>query len=155
MNLNSQLQSLTDQQEIQNCIISYCYYFDTNQPEKIIELFTDNAIIDYGPEVKTSQGHIEILESISTGLANTFAATSHHVSNFRVEILDNQSATLICYLYAWHEYKATEVIGHLWGQYHLKLERIGAHWMISSLVLKATGMQDFHRAEMYPIGRLP
>jgi len=149
----SQLQLLTDQQDIQNCIIKYCYYFDTNQPNKIVELFTDSATIDYGPEVKILKGHPEILEAVSKGLNNTFAATSHHVSNFMTQVIDNESATLICYLYAWHQYKSTEKIGHLWGHYNLKLERVRGYWRISELVLKGTATQDFHRTDMHSIGR--
>jgi hypothetical protein len=155
MDINSQLQNLVEQQEIQNCIIDYCYYFDTNQPTKLVELFTIDATVDYGPEVKTSKGHTEILDSISRGLTNTFAATSHHVSNFRVSLIDDTRATLICYLYAWHQYKNTDVIGYLWAQYHLELKKIDGQWKIDTLILKGTATQDFHRTNMHPIGRLP
>lgn len=155
MNPESQLQAFADQQEIQNCIINYCYYFDTNQPTKIVELFAEDANVDYGPEVKISTGHVEIFAAISKGLKDTFAATSHHVSNFKIEIVHQQSATLSCYLYAWHRYKSTDVIGHLWGQYHLELIKTIGGWKISNLVLKGTATQDFHRTSMHSIGRLP
>lgn len=151
---NNQLQLLVAEREIQTCIIKYCYYFDTNQPDKLVQLFTDHASIDYGPEVKTSHGRSEILAAVTKGLASTFAATSHHVSNFMIEITGNQSATLVCHLYAWHEYKNTGTIGYLWGQYHLELERVSEQWKISNLVLKGTGTQDFHRSHMHSIGRL-
>ena len=100
-------------------------------------------------------GHVEIFAAISKGLKDTFAATSHHVSNFKIEIVHQQSATLSCYLYAWHRYKSTDVIGHLWGQYHLELIKTIGGWKISNLVLKGTATQDFHRTSMHSIGRLP
>jgi inosine/xanthosine triphosphate pyrophosphatase family protein len=151
---SDQLQLLIDQQAIQNCIIKYCYYFDTNQPNQLVQIFTDDASIDYGPEVKALKGHPEILATVSHGLTHTFAATSHHVSNFMVEVTDSQSATLTCYLYAWHQYKETGNIGYLWGQYSLRLKRVRSQWKICDLVLRGTATQDFHRANMHSIGRM-
>ncbi len=147
------LERLLARTEIQDCIVQYCHYFDSNQPEKIATLFTDGASVDYGPEVGPIIGIDAIVKSIESGLTNTFTATSHHVSNFLCDFAGDDDANMVCYLYAWHTYKNRPQVGHLWGQYHLQFQRIGGIWKINKLTLKATGMSDFHRATMYPTGR--
>ena len=150
---NSALERLISQNEIESLIVRYCHFFDANQPALITKLFTENAVVDYGPEVAPLVGIDSITKSISLGLANTFVGTSHHVSNFLIEFDSDDSATMVCYLYAWHAYKSNPKIGHLWGQYNLKLQRISGVWKIERLFLKATGMTDFHRNSMHPIDR--
>jgi hypothetical protein len=139
--------------EIEECIVKYCHFFDSNQPQKIAKLFTEMATVDYGPEVGPIIGLDAIVKSIESGLTNTFTATSHHVSNFLVDFESGDVASMVCYLYAWHTYKNRPQVGHLWGQYHLQFQRVDGIWKIDKLVLKATGMSDFHRLTMYPIGR--
>jgi hypothetical protein len=150
---NGALERLIAQNEIESLIVRYCHYFDANQPTQFAKLFTENAVVDYGPERAPLIGIDSITESITLGLANTFVGTSHHVSNFLVEFDSDDSATMVCYLYAWHTYKSNSNIGHLWGQYNLKLLRISGIWKIERLLLKAAGMSDFHRNSMHPIDR--
>lgn len=144
---------LDDRHAIAELFHAYARHFDLNEPEEIVSLFTDDATVDYGPEVPTTNGRDEILAGIRQGLATIFTATSHHLSNISVEFLDLDHATAMAYVYAWHRYRDGSPDGHLWGQYHTRVQRQGAHWKFSELVLKAAGSVDFHRTEMHPIGR--
>ncbi len=134
---------------------AYAFHFDRNEPEAVADLFTDDAVVDYGPEVAPMVGRSAILERVAAGQRDTFAATSHHVSNVSVAILDPEHATGVAYLYAWHRYRNGAPDGHLWGQYHDTFRRTADGWRIASLQLRAVATEDFHRAAMHPIGRRP
>jgi len=144
---------LADRHAIAELFYAYARHFDRNEPEAIVALFTEDAIVDYGPEFATARGVDEILAGISQGLSTNFAATSHHVSNISIEFIDSDNATAVAYVYAWHRYRDGSPDGHLWGQYHTALRRYGDDWKVADLVLKAAGTSDFHRSRMHPIGR--
>lgn len=142
-----------DRLEIADLLHRYAYHFDRNEPEHVATLFTDDAVIDYGPDVAPIRGRAAIVERISPGLEHTFAATSHHISNVLVRFVAPDAATVVAYVYAWHRYHERSEAGHLWGQYRLRTRRTDAGWRISELVLKAVAVTDFHRERMHPIGR--
>ena len=147
------IRELVDRQAITDLIYAYCYHFDRNEPELVAALFTADALVDYGPEAETIVGASAIASTIAVGLERTFAATSHHVSNVRLTFEGPDEASGTTYVYAWHRYRDGSPDGELWAQYHHRFVRTAAGWRISALVLKAAGMNNFHRAAMHPIGR--
>lgn len=153
MDLTDTLRRLTDREAIAGLIHAYCYHFDRNEPDDVAALFTPDAVVDYGPETADLIGVAAILAAVGLGLENTFAATSHHVSNVMIQLDGPDTASSICYLYAWHRYRSGAPEGELWAQYHHNFRRGAQGWRISRLVLKAAGTRDFHRATMHPIGR--
>jgi ketosteroid isomerase-like protein len=154
--LATAVQMLTDRQALADLIHAYCEHFDANDPEAVGALFTDDALVDYGPEVPTiTGGPVEIATRIAVGLEQIFAATSHHVSNVRIELDDQDTASSLSYLYAWHRYVDGSPDGELWGRYRHTFRRTDDGWRIASLRLEAAGSADFHRATMHAIGRRP
>jgi ketosteroid isomerase-like protein len=148
------LREIADRQAIADLIHAYCFHFDNNEPEAVAALFSDDATVDYGPEAPTIVGASSIAATIAVGLRQTFAATSHHVSNIRISFDGPDSAGSVSYLYAWHRYvDESAPDGELWGRYRHRFRRTDAGWRISELLLQATGMKDFHRGTMHPIGR--
>src|SRR5262249_46259793 len=139
--------------ELADLVYAYCDHFDRNEPEAVAALFTPDAIVDYGPEVPDIVGADAIAERIAVGLRETFAATSHHVSNLRLTLDGPDRARGVTYLYAWHRYRDGSPDGELWGRYLHEFERTPEGWRISRLVLVAAGSRDFHRGTMHPIGR--
>ena len=87
------------------------------------------------------------------GLEQTFAATSHHVSNVQITFDGPDRAHSVAYLYAWHRYVDGSPDGELWGRYRHRFVRTEVGWRISALLLEAAGTVDFHRTRMHPIGR--
>jgi len=148
-----ELQALVDRHEIEQLIYAYCLHFDQNEPEAVAALFTDEAIVDYGPEFPNIVGAASIAGTIAVGLQQRFAATSHHVSNIQLTFEGPDHASGITYLYAWHRYRDGSPDGELWGRYHHRFERTAAGWRIAGLVLTAAGAKDFHRSELHPTGR--
>ena len=153
MDLEASVRELEDRQAITELIHAYCEHFDRNEPEAVAALFTAGATIDYGPETATIVGADAIASTIAVGLVQTFAATSHHVSNIRVSFEGRDTARSLTYLYAWHRYLDGSPDGELWGRYRHRFERTDTGWRIAELLLEAAGAVDFHRATMHPVGR--
>lgn len=149
------LQRLLDKEDVADVVHAYCYHFDHAEVDELLDLFTPDARVDYGPDVQTLNGTEEIRAMVSAGLSGFFAATSHHVSNFAIRFDGPDIARSRCYLYAWHKYKDGRPDSELWGQYHHEFQRISGGWRISGLVLRAAGSRNFHRVRMHPIGRKP
>ena len=147
------LREIADRQAITELIHAYCFHFDNNDPESVAALFNEDATVDYGPESATIVGSAAIAETIAIGLQQTFAATSHHVSNIQIAFDGADSAHSTTYLYAWHRYVDGSPDGELWGRYLHRFIRADAGWRINGLLLQAAGSVDFHRATMHPIGR--
>lgn len=152
--LAARLAALEDRAVIADAIHAYCWHFDRNEPDAVAALFTADARVDYGPEVPDLVGRETIRAAVAKGLAQTFAATSHHVSNIRVT-LAGDAASSTCLLYAWHRYRSGAPDGELWAQYHHRFARTREGWRISELVLKAAGAARFHRTRLHPIDRMP
>jgi ketosteroid isomerase-like protein len=150
------VRELLDRQAIADLIYAYCEHFDRNEPDAVAALFTEDATVDYGPEAPTiTGGRAAIGPAIAVGLARTFTATSHHVSNVRIVFEGPDRARSVSYLYAWHRYVDGSPDGELWGRYLHRFERTPAGWRIAELVLQAVATLEFHRATMHPIGRRP
>ncbi|MEX0343498.1 MAG: nuclear transport factor 2 family protein [Rhizobiaceae bacterium] len=153
MNHAQTLDGLIDKSDISDLIHAYCFHFDRAEHDAVIDLFTGDALIDYGPDVPPMSGQSEFGPMIERGLTDLFAATSHHVSNITIRFDGPDAATSTCYLYAWHRYRDRPETSELWGQYHHTFRRTAAGWKISRLVLCAAGTENFHRKNMHPIGR--
>lgn len=147
------LNGLLDKEAIADLIHAYCYHFDRAEADKVVSLFTSDAVVDYGPDVPTMTGLEEISPMIERGLASFFAATSHHISNIRILFDGPDVASSVSYLYAWHRYCDERPNSELWGQYHHTFQRTQDGWKISRLFLCAAGSHAFHRDTMHPIGR--
>ena len=147
------VQELLDRQAIADLIHAYCYHFDQNEPTQVAALFTADATVDYGPEAATIVGTAAIASTIAVGLEQTFAATSHHVSNIQLTFDGPDQARGVTYLYAWHRYRNSAPDGELWARYHHRFVRTEDGWRIAELVLRAAGSVSFHRATMHPTGR--
>jgi ketosteroid isomerase-like protein len=151
--VDAALQELLDRRELEELVFAYCRHFDLNEPELVAALFTEDALVDYGPEFPNIVGAAKIGETIAVGLEQTFEATSHHVSNIQLVFDGPDRVTGHTYLYAWHRYRDGSPDGELWGRYEHRFERTAAGWRIAGLRLTAAGAKDFHRSTMHPSGR--
>lgn len=142
-----------DTQEISSLFVAYAWHFDRNEPDSVAALFTEDAIVDYGPDLQPIRGRADIAQRLGEGLTQIFEMTSHHVSNISIDLGDIDHATGVAYVYAWHRYRDGSPDGYLWGQYHNRFRRVSGSWRISELILKAAGTTNFHRSTMHPIGR--
>jgi hypothetical protein len=144
-----------DRNAITELLYRYAYHFDRSEPELVAELFTEECVIDYGPEFAPILRRADIVARIGPGLREIFAATSHHISNVLIEFDGADTAHSVAYVYAWHRYRNGSPDGHLWGQYHTQLRRVDTQWQIAELTLRVAAVADFHRAAMHQIERRP
>ncbi|MFT4767752.1 MAG: ketosteroid isomerase-like protein [Glaciecola sp.] len=152
MDPNASLRELLDRQAITELIYRYCECFDRNDPEGVAALFTDDALVDYNPDTPNIAG-ADLAATIALGLSDTFAASSHHVSNIIISVESGDTANSLSYVDAWHRYHSGAPDGFLWGRYLHQYRRTSDGWRISSLLLQASGTVDFHRERMHGIGR--
>ena len=146
------LQQLIDQQAIIDVIHQYCRGVDTLDAAMVAALFTDDCTVDYGPGLgEPTRGAAALGARLARGLPR-FAATSHHVSNIEITFVDDDAATGITYVHAWHRYPDDRPDAHLWARYHDRFVRDGGRWLIAERVLRVAGQQDFD-VEWYPVER--
>lgn len=151
--MKDRMEQLVDRWKIAEAFYAYAFHFDRNEPTLVGELFTSDATIDYGPEMGPIHGSKALIDRISIGLEEVFAATSHHISNISVGFEDDMTAHAVAYVYAWHRYRDGSPDGYLYGQYHTRLVRTGDEWKFTQLTLNRAGSVEFHRTDMYSIGR--
>lgn len=146
-----------DRAALARLFYDYAWYFDRNDPEGAAGLFTEDAVVDYGPEMPTLRTREEIFRGVQRGLRTLFAAASHHLSNIRLRADGGGGAEGTAYVYAQVSYRSGAPDARLWGQYHCRFRRTGAGggWRIAEMVLKAAGAENFHRDSLHSIGRRP
>lgn len=142
-------QKLAEVFEVESLMKRYCLYFDTKNAQSLGELFTQDAHIDYGPEVEPIRGRENLVRMVESGARTRFESTNHRISNEIVTFTGESGATGTSHLYAWHKYFDSEVIGHLWGGYRYRFTKVDGKWLIAALKLYASGMEGFHRNRMH------
>lgn len=86
--------------EITNIHHQYCAFVDSKQFEDLVNLFSKNATIDYGPNLKR-QGHADI-SAVFKQLRLSCENTSHHISNIQIHLSTDQISSS-AYVMAWHK----------------------------------------------------
>jgi 3-phenylpropionate/cinnamic acid dioxygenase small subunit len=136
------VRQLVDKDAIRTVLYDYAYYLDMNLTDDLAGLFTDDCFIAYGPGFGADG--IEEYRKTLEGVGTFFTATSHHVSNVKVEFTDDDTAEVRSAVYAWHRYQRERPDGHVMGQYHDVLVRTAAGWRFKRRELKHAGTTDFH-----------
>jgi 3-phenylpropionate/cinnamic acid dioxygenase small subunit len=136
------VRQLVDKDAIRTVLYDYAYYLDMNLTDELAGLFTDDCFIAYGPGFGADG--IEEYRKTLEGVGTFFTATSHHVSNVKVEFTDDDTAEVRSAVYAWHRYQRERPDGHVMGQYHDVLVRTAAGWRFKRRELKHAGTTNFH-----------
>lgn len=138
--MESALRRLIDHQEITDLIHDYCTYLDLYEPALVAALFTEDCITDYGPSFGGEVAGREKLERGWFHALATWEATSHHVSNIRLEFEDDDNARGTTYLYAWHRHGDSETPDlHVWARYNDRFVRTSEGWRFSERRVTAAG----------------
>jgi 3-phenylpropionate/cinnamic acid dioxygenase small subunit len=151
--LEARVARLEAQEAIRTLLSDYAFHLDMNQTRQLAALFVDDCSVIYGPGFG-AEG-IEAYRKTLEGVGSYFAATSHHVSNIRVDFDNSDSARVRSLLYAWHRYRKERPEGILWGQYHDIVVRTPQGWRFKRRELLTTGVKDFHTKPEHqtPTGR--
>jgi 3-phenylpropionate/cinnamic acid dioxygenase small subunit len=132
---------------IVDLVHQYSYCVDHRLYDEVVDLFTDDCTVDYGPgwpPVRTRAALRKMFGQPEGG----FKATSHHKANVLVTFQDDERATVRTSVYAWHE-QADGVTPRLWGYYHDVVVRSREGWRIATRQLRVLGVENWH-SEWHP-----
>lgn len=127
--MDHRLTELLDRQDITHLLHEYCRGLDVMDLDAVARVFTDNCVVEYGPEPRLRSCGAAALASDLRRLWR-WSRTSHHLSNIQVAFEDESHARALSYVIAWHE-RPDGSTGSLWGQYHDRLVRTDSGWRIA------------------------
>lgn len=131
----------------EHLLYGYCDCVDRASLDEFGQLFTDDAVMDYGFG-RVFSGRENIVGLLRARLGN-YRATSHHLSN--IVLLDSTSTTIRTRstIYAWHELMdGTQA--EVWGRYSNVLSHTNNGWKIAEHVVRAAGSKGFAIPEGLP-----
>ena len=122
------LKELTDREEISFLLHEYCRTLDAMDLDTLAAIFTDDCIVEYGPEDRLqSHGRAAIRQGLER--LWRWKRTSHHLSNIQIRFTGADQANAVSYIIAWHE-RPDGRTGTIWGQYHDTFLRTPAGWRL-------------------------
>ena len=136
------LARLLDRDTIIALKLAWARAADAGDPDAMVACFADDATATYDPG-QTLSGKASIRAWYAARLGPV-VASSHHLSNFEVELPDEDvgTAVLRCYLYSWQRFDAAleRPDRHRWARYVDTWRRgPGVGWELKSLRLVAAG----------------
>lgn len=146
------LARLLDERAIERIVYDYAYYLDMNMPDEMAALFVDDCTVSYAPNFG-AEG-IDAYKKTLDGIGTFFTATTHHVSNIRVDFVKDGEADVRAVVMAIHRYTKERPDGFLYGQYHDRVVRMDGAWKFKTRILKTTMTTDYHVRASNPIGRV-
>ena len=122
-------QEVIDRQEITDVLIEYCCALDRMDLPRLSALFTDDCVVDYGPDEQLqSRGAAALAKSLERMWR--WSRTSHHLTNVQVEFDGENEALVRSYVFAWHE-RADASTATILGQYQDRFIREDRGWRIA------------------------
>jgi hypothetical protein len=129
----SPIEELVELEAIKNLRYLYCHYFDGQQADKLADLFTDDAVCEFGPNYG---GDWVGKEQIHTNFATYAAAEGiehevmHAVTNPWIRFIDDSTANGRWYLLDLRTAEGTENPLILFGIYDDVYKKVDGRWLI-------------------------
>jgi ketosteroid isomerase-like protein len=150
--INPDFEQIVDRQAIADVLVEYCFALDRMDLKRLAALFTDDCIVEYGPEpALRSQGAAALQESLQRMWR--WQRSSHHLSNVLVEFTGPDTARAGSYVFAWHE-RADGTTATIFGQYKDRFVRLGNHWRIAERRMEMNGSDAGFNVSIFPFERL-
>jgi hypothetical protein len=137
------LRRLVDKDSIIDLVHQYSYFVDHGRYDEVVALFTDDCVVDYGPGNGSSVRSRTALRQLFGRPEGGFKATSHHNANVLVTFSDEDNATVLSSVYAWHE-SDDGGTPKVWGYYHDAVARTSEGWRFARRQLRILGVEDWH-----------
>ena len=150
---DERLQRLCDTEAITWALNEYCNALDRMDLPRLCALFTEDCLVEYGPEEWLQSRGAAALER-SLARMWRWARTSHHLSNVQVEFNGADQANARSYVYAWHE-RPDGAAATVVGQYHDRFVRLEAGWRIAERRMVMNGSDSGFAVNLYPFERSP
>ena len=141
--LANRIERLEAIEAIRTLVADYSFFSDHLQVGRVVELFSDDCVVDYGVAPRVS-GRVELQAMLLASAASEVAmvSTSHHNADVRVELIDRHHAHGTVSLYAWHV-RADGGRAEVWGYYFDEYVRGDGGWLISKRSLRLCGEDGF------------
>jgi hypothetical protein len=133
---------LIDKDQIIDLVHHYSYYVDHRLYDEVVQLFTEECVVDYGPAIPPVRSRAGLRQMFGHPDAG-FATTSHHNANVLVTFEDPDHASVHTSVYAWHQ-RADGGTPRLWGYYHDSVVRLPEGWRIAARQLRTLGVEDWN-----------
>jgi len=153
--LERSVRRLLDKDEIIDLVHRYSYLVDHRMPDQLVELFTDDCLVDYGAGIappirgRRALGELFGIGTESPEAGRGFLATSHHNANVLVTFESDDRASVLTSLYAWHQAQEGET-PRIWGCYHDIAVRTADGWRLAERQLRVAGNENW-TAEWHPL----
>jgi len=136
------VRQLIDKDQIIDLVHRYSYCVDHRLYDEVVELFTEDCVVDYGPGIAPLRSRSRLRQMFGDPDSG-FAATSHHNANVLVTFEDLDHASVRTSVYAWHQ-RTDGGTPRLWGYYHDSVVRLPEGWRIAERQLRALGGEDWN-----------
>lgn len=133
----TQIQQIVDRQEITDILFQYCRGMDLLDMDLIAGTFTEDGLLDIGPEPRLQTRGASAIREAMTRMKR-FARSSHHLSNVQISFHDADTASSVSYILAWHELPDGHS-GTMMGQFHDEFLRTSRGWRIAKRQLRMSG----------------
>jgi len=137
------VRQLIDKDQIIDLVHRYSYCVDHRLYDEVVELFTEDCVVDYGPGIAMLVRSRSRLRQMFGHPSGGFAATSHHNANVLVTFEDLDHASVRSSVYAWHQ-RTDGGTPRLWGYYHDSVVRLPEGWRIARRQLRTLGVEDWN-----------
>ncbi|HEX3839734.1 MAG TPA: nuclear transport factor 2 family protein [Acidimicrobiales bacterium] len=142
MNSNDEaVRRLIDKDQIIDLVHRYSYCVDHRLYDEVVELFTEDCLVDYGPGIAPLRSRADLRQMFGHPDGG-FVATSHHNANVFITFEDLDHASVRTSVYAWH-LRADGSTPRVWGYYHDSVVRLLDGWRIAERQLRALGTEDW------------
>jgi hypothetical protein len=131
------LRRLEDEVALARRKAEYCRHADALDPDLMVSVFTDDCVVEFGPELPVVHGREALRGFYAAALAAT-VSSSHHLSNLEIDFLDADTARLRCVLHSWHRLRG-RVDRHRLARYDDVWVRTADGWFQRSLVYLVAG----------------
>ena len=146
--MSSAVEQLADRLEIESVIIAYAWALDTKQFDRLDDVFTPDASLDYTTSGGVKGEYPEVKAWLSSILPH-FPVYQHLISNVEVAI-DGDTATSRAALYnpMGHDKAGKRVFFYVGAEYHDQWVRTDAGWRITNRFEQTVWMDGELPAEM-------
>ena len=150
---DERLRRLCDRDEIAWILSEYCNALDCMDLPRLCALFTEDCLVEYGPEDWLRSRGSAALEKSLTRMWR-WSRTSHHLGNVQIEFSADDEAVVRSYVQAWHE-RPDGATATVLGQYHDRFVRRTAGWRIDERRMYMNGNDGGFAVNINRLERIP
>ncbi|MBM3677222.1 MAG: nuclear transport factor 2 family protein [Actinobacteria bacterium] len=145
------LQQLLDRHAIEDVLNEYCRALDEMDLDVLLDLFTEDCLVEYGPEDRLRhRGSADLRQALER--LWRYKRSSHHLSNILIHFDGADAAVVRSGIIAWHE-KADGDEAILYAIYLDRFVRTASGWRIAERRQQRAGESKGFVVNITPLPR--